>query len=77
MMDKATGARLAKLARERTPAVERAELEKIEAGYAEEAAIRKAQAEANIPKWIAARKAWRRQHFCAPANDGDGGAPKN
>lgn len=55
--DTATANRLAKLARERTAAVVQAELEKIEAGYAEEAAIRKAQAQANIPKWIAARKA--------------------
>jgi hypothetical protein len=55
--DKATALRLAALARERTPAAVQAELEKIEAGYAEDAAIRKQQAEANVPRWNAIRKA--------------------
>jgi hypothetical protein len=57
MLDKATSLRLRALARERTPAALQAEREKIEAGYAAEAAIRKAQSVANVPKWNAARKA--------------------
>lgn len=56
-LDQASADRLREVARSRTPAALQAEREKIEAGYAAEAAIRKAQSVANVPKWIAARKA--------------------
>ncbi len=56
-LGKATRDRLAKLARERTPVAGAAELEKIEAGYVEESAFRKQQAEVNLPRWAAIRKA--------------------
>lgn len=57
MLDKTTALRLAALARARTPAWAQVEREKIEAGYAEEAAFRKQQAEVNLPRWAAIRKA--------------------
>ena len=56
-IDPATSLRLAKLARERTPAAIAAELAAQEAGYQAEADWRKAESARNVPKWIAARKA--------------------
>lgn len=53
----ATKSRLAVLARARTPAVERAELPDLEAGFQREAAIRKAQSQSNALRWYAVRKA--------------------
>ena len=56
-MDKATADRFRTLARERGPAWAHEQLAAQEAAYQAEADIRKQQSEANVPKWIAARKA--------------------
>jgi hypothetical protein len=45
------------LAAARGPEAAKKHLADLEASYVEEATIRKQQAHANVPKWIAARKA--------------------
>jgi hypothetical protein len=57
MMDKATADRFRTLARERGPAWAREQVAAQEAEFQCEADWRKQQSVANVPKWIAARKA--------------------
>jgi hypothetical protein len=57
MLDKATANRLRALARRRTPAVERAELETQEQAFAAESAWRKEQSQSKALRWYAVRKA--------------------